>query len=79
MKELILIITACLILSVSGCQKLNTNRESDSDVTGDVCIEFYTDKETGVEYVIYNAPYRGGICPRYNADGSLYVREEESK
>lgn len=37
----------------------------------------YRDTETGVHYLIYkyNAVCWGcgGICPRYNADGTLYV------
>ena len=40
-------------------------------------IKEWRDKETGVHYFIYseklmNAGF-GGIIPRYNADGSLYV------
>jgi hypothetical protein len=37
------------------------------------------DKETGVHYLIYAADIieggMGGMCPRYNADGTLYVTE----
>ena len=33
----------------------------------------YVDKETGVNYIIFDDVYKGGICPRYNADGSLYI------
>ena len=40
-------------------------------------IEEYRDTETGVHYLVFDksAPYKGmgGICPRYNADGTLYV------
>lgn len=39
-------------------------------------ISVIVDEETGVEYVVYNGYNRGGICPRYNADGTLRVREE---
>lgn len=31
------------------------------------------DKNTGVNYLVYNGVYKGGIAPRYNTDGSLYV------
>ncbi len=38
---------------------------------------FWTDEETGVQYIIYNEErYNagfGGITPRLNTDGSLYV------
>ena len=33
-------------------------------------------EETGVEYIVFSGYNRGGICPRYNADGTLRVREE---
>lgn len=37
----------------------------------------YRDSETGVHYLVLNhkSGYggMGGICPRYNADGTLYV------
>lgn len=37
--------------------------------------DFYyiVDEETGVNYVVLSDTYKGGICPRYNRDGSLYV------
>lgn len=37
--------------------------------------DFYyiVDKETGVNYVVLSDTYKGGICPRYNRDGSLYI------
>lgn len=34
-------------------------------------VEQYRDIETGVHYFIEYG--NGGICPRYNADGTLYV------
>ena len=40
-------------------------------------ISFWTDTKTGVEYVLYGDGARGGICPRYNADGTLYTSGEE--
>lgn len=36
---------------------------------------YYVDSETGVNYIIFEHYSTGevGVCPRYNADGSLYV------
>ena len=36
---------------------------------------YVVDKATGVNYVVFEdyANRCGGICPRYNRDGSLYV------
>lgn len=40
-------------------------------------IEEWRDTETGVHYLIFDKKDgyggMGGICPRYNADGTLYV------
>lgn len=38
-------------------------------------ISIYIDKETKVNYIVYHYYSKGGICPRYNSDGSLYVSE----
>ncbi len=35
----------------------------------------YVDPDTGVNYMVYAAPYKGGITPRYNANGSLFVSQ----
>lgn len=34
-------------------------------------VRVWTDPDTGIEYLLYTATGRGGICPRYNPDGSL--------
>ena len=39
----------------------------------------YVDEYTGVEYLIYDGCYNGGMCPRYNADGTLKINEEFRK
>lgn len=44
---------------------------------GDSVEHVIIDKATGVCYLWVNTIYEGGICPMYNADGSLVVWEEE--
>ena len=39
--------------------------------SGEMCI--YQDMNTGVQYLVFDGYKQGGICPLYNADGSLYV------
>ena len=39
-------------------------------------VRIWTDPKTGVQYLLYTAVGRGGICPRYNADGSLMIEGE---
>lgn len=70
MKRTILILIAVMTLLMCGCER---SRESNS---GDFYVEFYVDPETKVEYVLYNNTYAGGLSPRYNADGSLYIQGE---
>jgi len=44
----------------------------------------YIDPQTGVNYLIYSSKNPstgaglGGMCPRYNADGTLYISEVTS-
>ena len=71
MKKVILILIAAMTLLMCGCEM---NRVEGS---GDDCIKFYVDPETNVEYVLYINGYAGGVCPRYNANGSLYVKGED--
>lgn len=63
------IVTALAIYTVVSEVKDNQSQ------SGDVNIRFYVDPETKVEYVIYESGYKGNICPRYNQDGTLYIRD----
>ena len=70
--------TLILILCLVGCYK-DTNPNiviSEKDTH----IIFWTDPETGVQYIIYNNSdgYRGmgGITPRLNANGTLFISKE---
>lgn len=67
-----------LVLCLFGCGGSNPNIESSQE---DSRIEFWTDEETGVQYVIYDrgSGYAGmgGITPRLNADGTLYQSTEK--
>lgn len=66
MRKLLLVVVF-IIFVVCGCRAATVTE------SGSIFVTFYTDPETGVEYVIYREDQAGGICPRYNADGSLYV------
>lgn len=47
----------------------------DQDIynTGGKKVYVYMDTVTGVQYIINE---KGGMCPRYNTDGTLYVEED---
>jgi hypothetical protein len=65
---IILVLIACLV-SCANNENITQSNKDDS-------IQFWTDEETGVEYIIYNNVRgyagQGGITPRLNADGSLF-------
>ena len=85
MKKKILLFSTISMLAgiyLGACGNTNTVKASNNDfrmeyidVTND--IELWKDAETGVQYFVYSdwAGYgaAGGMCPRYNADGTLYV------
>ena len=63
------ILTGCA--SKSGMTYKDNNGEK-HDNTGTYYVQ---DPETEVYYIVYSSGYQGGICPRYNADGTLYTGE----
>ena len=77
-KILSVLMIVILLLFLVGCDENNENIKSatnDKNITlGEHNDEilFWTDTETGVEYVVYKGYRKGGITPRLNADGTLY-------
>lgn len=90
MKKIILVLAAVLLVCASaGCiaEEEEESALSDKYIHNDVYdgyrVYIYVDEYTGVEYLIYsdrgmNAGF-GGICPRYNTDGTLKINEEFRK
>ena len=77
MKKIIaIILTLAMVFCFVGCSE-NENIEQTDNKT----IKFWIDEETGVQYVIYSRSGgysgMGGITPRLNKDGSLYVQERD--
>ena len=69
MKKMILISLVAVMLLTAGC---DAGQETMDDVPV-CCVKDYRDTETGVHYLIYSSGYQGGMCVRYNADGSIMV------
>lgn len=65
---------ATLGLLLMGCESVNEQTKVEECKTVGVTIDYYTDPETGVCYLIYDGGYEGGITVRYNADGSIMVK-----
>lgn len=72
MKKIIAVILCVLIVCVL-CGWTNVDSKTLDAGTN---ITVIVDDETGVEYIVFKGFKRGGICPRYNADGTLMIREE---
>ena len=83
MKAKKMIALAALILALCGC---GTSAAASEDnvrssfgldwIDSKGVFDLYQDRETGVQYIVYNHATRYGITPRYNADGSLYCGKE---
>lgn len=83
-KKILLIIATVLMVLAIGC---GSTEEAHGSVSASTFgLEFisnsnnvyeYRDAETGVHYLVFRDTVcyggMGGICPRYNADGTLYV------
>lgn len=67
-KKVLIVLT--LLFCLTGCE--SNSKDSEDDYT----ILFYTDSETCVEYIKYTGAYKGGITPRFNANGSLKLNKE---
>lgn len=70
MNKKLLILGTLLLFCLTGCE--SNSKDSEDDYT----ILFYTDSETCVEYIKYASINKGGITPRFNADGTLKLDEE---
>ena len=83
-KLLAIILTMAMVLCVAGCsgteeETCQAEKQPFSRTTYDMQSTTYVsvivDQETGVNYVFYKSGYGGGLSPRYNADGTLYITE----
>lgn len=83
-------LVSCLLIALSplnttiGCTKkvdLKENKQPSFkyEKVGGNHLKIYIDKETGVNYIVYDGYTSGGITVRLNADGTPYVSEEFQK
>lgn len=83
-KKLLLFSTISMLagICIGACGNTNAVQASNDELEMEFIDEYYNielwkDPETGVEYFIYSDHIgygaAGGMCPRYNTDGTLYV------
>ena len=84
-KKIILILTSFGIVTLAiGCGSIANAKTQHvtnfylEEVGSSNDVHEYRDNETGVHYLIYSESKMGyvnysGMCPRYNADGTLYA------
>ena len=89
MRKRLTLLVILLMLVLTGCKTTTTTYEDGEKDLWDkfVVIESYSnmdngtlcivyDKDTKVEYYMVCYSHRFGICPVYNADGTIKVYEE---
>lgn len=78
MKKILSVLMIVLVLCLVGCSDNNSEVTRKTD---NKAISVWTDTETGVQYIIYcyagGYSGMGGITPRLNADGTLYIEGEQ--
>lgn len=83
MKKIIFLVLAALLLTCAsaGCITEEKTKEKVYLLYDNSphYIFSYVDEYTGVEYLVYDGYQGGGVCPRYNADGTLKINEEFRK
>ena len=72
MKKILLLIIFILLLTGCGAEPIN---EASYYIQDSAKFSFYVDKNTCVEYIIYQNGYQGGITSRLNTDGTLKLNE----
>ena len=74
-KKIICFILTLTIVMLTACG--NTAAENKTKYIQDYNSKFkiFVDKETGINYIIFDGIYAGGMTVRLNEDGTPYVSE----
>lgn len=77
MKKILLLIIFILLLTGCGAEPISKTETKNLTyyIQDSMNFDFYIDKETCIEYIIFSGEYKGGITPRLNTDGTLKLNE----
>lgn len=77
MKKFLLLIISILFLTGCGAEPISDNETNETSyyIQDSINFDFYVDKETCVEYIIFRGAYKGGLTSRLNADNTLKLNE----
>lgn len=72
------LIFGTLFLTGCGAEPISKTETKNSTyyIQDSMNFDFYVDKETCVEYVVFKGGYKGGITPRLNRDGTPLLNEK---
>lgn len=75
-----LVLTIVLLITGCGVDTVNDDAESENNYEVKYMQEyygfdFYVDKETCVEYILFQGTYKGSLTPRLNSNGTLKLNE----
>ncbi len=77
MKKILLLIIFILLLTGCGAEPISKTETKILTyyIQDSMNFDFYVDKESCIEYIIFSGRYKGGITPRLNTDGTLKLNE----
>ena len=77
MKKILLLIILTLFLTGCGDVPISedNNNETSYYIQDSRLFDIFVDKETCIEYILYDSGYKGGIIPRLNVNNTLKLNE----
>ena len=77
MKKILLLIISLMILTGCGAKPISEDKATETSyyIQDSELFDIYVDKETCIEYIIFNGYHRGNAMIRLNADNTLKLNE----
>ena len=72
-KKIICFILTLTIVMLTACGNTENKTKYMQDCNSN--FKIFVDKETGINYIIFDGVYAGGMTVRLNEDGTPYVSE----